>query len=196
MNRLWQQSMLAALFLHAVLLATCLINISQDDVVELSQSDRLTEVSMLTMHQANKNLGKKHRPAKRLAKATPLPAQKKTKAQKFSKALKKLPQKQYTFNPNAQQDSEIQKASKAIIDAIREQWRIPFDLKNDLHCRYRLHLAPDGSLLDLMLVQSSGDQTFDESGKKAIEDASPLPLPENPAIFQRFRQFELTLKPG
>ncbi|MFQ5487622.1 MAG: cell envelope integrity protein TolA, partial [Gammaproteobacteria bacterium] len=41
----------------------------------------------------------------------------------------------------------------------------------------------------------SGDAAFDDSVRKAVLRADPLPLPEDPALFEHFRELKFIFKP-
>ncbi len=45
------------------------------------------------------------------------------------------------------------------------------------------------------VVQSSGDPVFDRSVENAVYRASPLPLPDDSALFPYFRELEFTFRP-
>ena len=49
--------------------------------------------------------------------------------------------------------------------------------------------SPSGKLLRVKITESSGNIAFDRSVEKAVLAASPIPLPEDPTIFDR----EITL---
>lgn len=44
--------------------------------------------------------------------------------------------------------------------------------------------APNGEVLSVLLKKSSGIGTFDDAVEQAIKKTSPLPLPDNPELFQ------------
>jgi colicin import membrane protein len=52
---------------------------------------------------------------------------------------------------------------------------------------------PDGSVQNVELRKESGVTLFDQSALRAVQAASPLPIPEDRELFNRqFRQFEFT----
>ena len=62
-------------------------------------------------------------------------------------------------------------------------------------CMLRVRLAPGGIVLDVEVLQSSGDELLDRSAVAAIYKSSPLPVPTDPDAFDRMRELRLTLKP-
>lgn len=92
------------------------------------------------------------------------------------------------------QQGVIDKYKAEILSAIQSNWRIN-QVNNKLKCVYSVQLAPDGTVLSLKLVQSSGDAALDQSAQQAITLSSPLPVPNTPELFNHFRQLILTLSP-
>ena len=92
------------------------------------------------------------------------------------------------------QQGAIDKYKAEILSAIQSNWRIS-QVNSKLKCVYSVQLAPDGTVLSLKLVQSSGDAGLDQSAQQAITLSSPLPVPNNPGLFNHFRQLVLTLSP-
>lgn len=92
------------------------------------------------------------------------------------------------------QQGAIDKYKAEILSAIQSNWRID-QINAKLKCIYSVQLAPDGTVLAIQLVKSSGDSALDQSAQQAITLASPLPVPHNPVLFNHFRQLVLTLSP-
>jgi TonB family protein len=63
---------------------------------------------------------------------------------------------------------------------IRPHWKLPdFLLKQDLRCRIKIYLSPEGKLLKLELQESSGVSEFDTRAERAIREATfPTPSAE------------------
>lgn len=106
-----------------------------------------------------------------------------------AKAVQALAAKQ------AQQAGEVDKYKALIINAISRRWILPENVDNRLFSKFRIRLAPDGAVLEVTLIQSSGDAILDRSAQAAIYKASPLPVPTDPAVFDVFRDISLTVKP-
>ena len=45
------------------------------------------------------------------------------------------------------------------------------------------------------MVRSSGNEIFDRSVEYAVYKAAPLPLPEDPTLFDNFREIEFLFNP-
>jgi colicin import membrane protein len=58
-----------------------------------------------------------------------------------------------------------------------------------------IRLAPGGEVLQVSITKTSGDPSLDSSARAAVLKASPLPVPNDPALFAAFRQFALKVKP-
>lgn len=76
---------------------------------------------------------------------------------------------------------------------VRSQIVIPPGLVGNPEARFRVIQRPDGSVAAIELTRSSGNPALDAAIERAIRNASPLPLPNNRALFDR--QLELTFKP-
>lgn len=95
----------------------------------------------------------------------------------------------------AQMAGEVDKYKALILNAISRQWIFPDNVDSSLSSQFRLRLAPDGSVLEVTLLRSSGDPVLDRSAKTAILKASPLPVPSDPLVFDMFRDINLTVRP-
>jgi colicin import membrane protein len=58
-----------------------------------------------------------------------------------------------------------------------------------------VRVAPNGTVLDVKISRSSGNDALDRSAMAAVYKASPLPVPQDPALFSAFRELRLTLRP-
>jgi colicin import membrane protein len=60
----------------------------------------------------------------------------------------------------------------------------------------RISILPGGEVKNVVTVRSSGDAAFDASAEEAARRASPLPVPQDLAVFnQNFRNFTLEISP-
>ena len=89
----------------------------------------------------------------------------------------------------------VDKYKALIIDAISRQWILPENVNQNLSSQFRIRLAPDGGVLEVSLIRSSGDPILDRSAQTAIYKASPLPVPGDPSTFNLFRDISLTVRP-
>ena len=92
-------------------------------------------------------------------------------------------------------NKEIDRYKSLIISAISHRWVVPENLKKGLECRLKVRVAPAGMVMDVKLLKASGDAALDRSAQAAIYKASPLPVPKEAALFNEFREFNLTVRP-
>ena len=60
-------------------------------------------------------------------------------------------------------------------------------LPKGLECVLSVQTIPGGEVISVTVNKSSGNEVFDRRAVTAVEKASPLPLPADPAIFDRLR---------
>ena len=70
-------------------------------------------------------------------------------------------------------------------------------LPEGLACTLRVRLLPGGDVVDVAVTRSSGNDIFDRRALTAVQKASPLPIPNDSAIFERLnlRDVTFTFKP-
>jgi len=90
---------------------------------------------------------------------------------------------------------EINKYKAMILQAIGRQWILPEHADSRLASKFHIRLAPNGTVLEVSLINSSGDSLLDRSAQLAIYKASPLPVPVDIATFNIFRDISLTVRP-
>lgn len=88
----------------------------------------------------------------------------------------------------------VDKYKAQIVQLIQSRWHIN-QVNAKIKCVYAIDIGPGGVVLSLKLIKSSGDAALDQSARTAIMQSSPLPVPNDPALFERFRQLRLTLSP-
>jgi len=100
----------------------------------------------------------------------------------------------------SQRADEEQQAVMSYIAKIQQlinsQWHYPPSAKHDDRLLLRIFLVPTGEVTEVQLVESSGNAALDRSAEQAVWKAATLPVPENPALFEKeFRQFLLQISP-
>lgn len=83
-------------------------------------------------------------------------------------------------------------------DAIRQDveraWRKPPNATTDMSCVVSVKQIPGGEVADARIIScNNNDQGFQQSVIAAVHRASPLPVPPDPALFQR--EIEFTFSP-
>lgn len=83
-----------------------------------------------------------------------------------------------------------------IQDRIQRNWLRPVGSPAGLSCLVKVRLIPGGDVVSVSVVRSSGDSVFDRSVETAVLKASPLPLPDDAALFKHFREINFNFDPG
>jgi len=65
-----------------------------------------------------------------------------------------------------------------------------------LSCVLRIRTVPGGQVVAVQIATSSGNEVFDQRASDAVTKASPLPVPDDPRLFEKMRDIRLTFKPG
>lgn len=95
----------------------------------------------------------------------------------------------------ARAQSEVTRFEGLIRLAIERNWVRPAGWTREMECVVRVRLAPTGEVIGVTIARSSGNASFDRSVENAVYKASPLPLPPDKALFDRFRELELRFRP-
>ncbi len=66
-----------------------------------------------------------------------------------------------------------------ISSKVRGNTRLPDNLKGNPQVKFLVRLMPTGEVLDVKMLQGSGNAAYDEAVERAIRKSSPLPLPED-----------------
>jgi colicin import membrane protein len=100
----------------------------------------------------------------------------------------------------AQRQSAMQRMIDEYVLYIREKvqrsWIRPTGSAAELSCTVEVRLIPSGEVIDAQIVRSSGSPAFDRSVEAAVFKASPLPVPPDPEVQERFRSLRFEFKPG
>ncbi|BAV34538.1 cell envelope protein TolA [Sulfuricaulis limicola] len=94
----------------------------------------------------------------------------------------------------ARAGTEIQKYRYLIERQVSRNWNRPGTTKG-LKCEVLVKLTPSGEVLSAKVERSSGNAIFDRSVENAVYKAAPLPLPEDPALFDNFREIRFVFDP-
>jgi colicin import membrane protein len=91
---------------------------------------------------------------------------------------------------------QVEQYASLIKTRVEQNWRLPQGSRHDSSCLLKITLTPEGRVLNVSVVQSSGDSTFDQSAIAAVYRASPLPVPSAPEAMAVFRSFNFKFYPG
>ena len=73
---------------------------------------------------------------------------------------------------------------------IRQHWNRPLSARPGLDCVVRVVQLPTGDVVSATVATCNGDEAVRRSIERAVMDASPLPKPPNPALFERNLNFQ------
>ena len=76
-----------------------------------------------------------------------------------------------------------------IMDKVQRNWIKPPGAAKGMRCRVHVLQTQGGSVVRADATQCSGDAAFKYSVEKAVQRASPLPAPPDPAVFDRNLDF-------
>ncbi len=95
-----------------------------------------------------------------------------------------------------QASQAINKYRSLIKRAVTRHWNIPANASRDLKCIVKVRIIPSGDVVDVQIIQSSGDAAFDNSVEKAVYRAAPLPVPPaESGLFDNFREVNFEFEP-
>lgn len=111
---------------------------------------------------------------------------------------KELSQEQTQLNEqkNVQINSEIQKYTLLMLQAMQQNWHYPPGVNPASYCILEIQLAPGGKVMSVTLKKSSGNQMLDQSAIAAVYQSSPLPVSPDPAVFEKMRDINLKAMPA
>jgi colicin import membrane protein len=85
---------------------------------------------------------------------------------------------------------------RKISQKIRGYIVLPPGISGNPEAAYSVTVVPGGEVLDVKLVKSSGVPAYDAAVERAIQAASPLPVPTDPDMFQQLRQMNFRFRPN
>ena len=78
---------------------------------------------------------------------------------------------------------------------IRSRANVPDTVTGRPSVQIRIRILPGGDVLDVTVVKSSGNRTYDGAIERAIRSAQPLPVPDaNTELFPQFRDLILNFE--
>lgn len=78
---------------------------------------------------------------------------------------------------------------------VQRHWTRPPGAVAGMFAQVRVRLTPTGDVLSAEVVGSSGNPIFDRSVENAVLKASPLPIPQDAGINERFRDIQFKFIP-
>jgi colicin import membrane protein len=105
-------------------------------------------------------------------------------------------EKQRTDTARAARAATVVDKYKALIEQrVSRNWNRPLGAAKGLKCEVHVRLTPTGEVLSASVALSSGNPIFDRSVENAVYKAAPLPLPEDPTLFDNFREIRFIFDP-
>lgn len=124
-------------------------------------------------------------------------AQAKAQAERLAQE-KALAQAQSAAQSAAQQAEalrEIERYKAMVRQSVMRYWIVQQGLAKQDATKLFVRVAPTGTVLDVKVLESSGNEALDRSAVAAVYKASPLPVPQDPDLFRSFRELRLILRP-
>jgi len=98
----------------------------------------------------------------------------------------------------AQEGEAVMSYTTLIHDLVQQQWSRPPSARNGMMAVLRIRLVPTGEVIDVEVVQSSGDGAFDRAAMTAVNRVGTIRELQgmDPQLFNRnFRTLLLTFRP-
>jgi colicin import membrane protein len=79
---------------------------------------------------------------------------------------------------------------------IIQNWSRPPSARNGMQVILRVYLVPTGEVVDVTVLEGSGNEAFDRSAIQAVRKAERFDVPVDAEQFEKnFRQFSVLFKP-
>ena len=116
--------------------------------------------------------------------------------EKKKKAAEEAQRKQLAQEQRAQDKITLQNIVAEIYQVVAGNFN-KTGLPRGLKCVLSVQTVPGGEVINVTVNKSSGNEVFDRRAVTAVDKASPLPLPADPATFERLRlrKFNFIFKP-
>ena len=160
----------------------------------LQKQQRRAQAEKEKNRQALTQLKKQRAEAKRKLKA--LEAKRLALARAQAKALKAKQAEQKQAEQMAQYRPVINRYMALIIHQVQQNWILPANIQKASQCMMLVQLSKQGMVLKARIIRSSGNLALDRSAVAAVYRASPLPIPQKPAVlYDNFREIKFTVSP-
>ena len=97
-----------------------------------------------------------------------------------------------------QEATEVARYSGLFRQLVAQHWNRPPSARNNMVATLQVALSPYGDLLEVRLIESSGNDAYDRSVVQAVQRAAPFPEVRNleRRIFDKnFRRFNFRFRP-
>lgn len=127
-------------------------------------------------------------------KQTELARKKKEEEEKRAKELA-LQQKLEEERQQAVFSSLLAQYEPIIRQKVSRNWNQPSSTQSGIAAQVTVRLTATGEVISAKVTRSSGNSVFDRSVENAVYKASPLPIPQERGINEKFRNLNLKFKP-
>ena len=79
-----------------------------------------------------------------------------------------------------------EKHTRLIRQRVITKWNRPLSAQHGMVTTLRITVLPGGEVSNVITVKSSGDAAFDASAEEAVRRSSPLPVPDDVAVFNSY----------
>lgn len=93
-------------------------------------------------------------------------------------------------------ESEVDKYRAEFAAAIEENRVLSSVFAGDIRCKLKIMLLPDGSVLSIKVLESSGNVAYDEMSAKAVYKSAPFPMPQDQELYKQLREIVLSFRNG
>lgn len=119
-------------------------------------------------------------------------AERKKMEQGLAQAIMDEQQRRLAITDDEKAMAYVQQIKREIV----QNWSRPPSARNGMQALLKVHLVPTGEVVDVTVVQSSGNDAFDRSAILAVQKAQRFEVPSDSRQFERnFREFEVLFRP-
>jgi colicin import membrane protein len=93
-------------------------------------------------------------------------------------------------------EGEVELYRAKFAAAIEENRVLSAVFAKDIRCKLKIMLLPDGSILNIKVLESSGNIAYDEMSAKAVYKSAPFPMPQDQELYKQLREVILSFKNG
>ncbi len=115
--------------------------------------------------------------------------------QEFRKALN-AEASQLAEAQTSEDEALAQSYRNGIYQTVVANWSRPPSARNGMEAKLLVELVPTGDVVNVTLLESSGNAAFDRSAEAAVKKAKRFDVPKEPDVFEDyFRRFTLLFRP-
>ena len=98
----------------------------------------------------------------------------------------------------SQAQGDMSELARYIAPIVRQVSRnfVASDFMSGLRCTLLIRLIPSGEVVEARILKSSGDAAFDENAVLAVRKSSPLPVPQEPRLFNIMKDIKFEFDPS